>query len=378
MAQGGKFNVFVSYSRDDLAFADQLRAALLAYDFAVTIDRESITSGEDWKKRLGVLIRDADTIVFVLSPASARSPVCAWEATEAVSRGKRIVPILCRPLDGATPPPELAALQYTYFYDDPRFPGSGFGTGLNSLRLALNTDLGWLHEHTRYLRLAEEWEEVGKPSDRRLLSAADIALANEWIANRPAKAPPPTVLQLDFVKASEEEDARRRDVLARLLKDIAETQHRGVLLLGRFTEGRIAVLERLREELRKRDYLPILFNYDYMPKAKDVTETVRLLAGLSKFVIADITNPRSVPLDLAAIVSQTTIPFQPIIEEGETPFAMLQDLWTHYPDRVLQPIHYSSVDKLIASLDEEIIQRVEARSIELVRRRDETMKVQRV
>jgi TIR domain len=63
---GGKLNVFISYSRDYIAFADQLRAALLAYDFAVTIDRESITSGEDWKKRLGALIRDADTIVFAV------------------------------------------------------------------------------------------------------------------------------------------------------------------------------------------------------------------------------------------------------------------------------------------------------------------------
>jgi hypothetical protein len=329
-------------------------------------------SGEDWKKRLGVLIRDADTIVFVLSPASARSPVCAWEATEAVSRGKRIIPILCRPLDGVAPPPELVALQYTYFYDDPKFPGSGFGTGLNLLRLALNSDLGWLREHTRYLRLAEEWEEVGKPSDRRLLSAADIALANEWIANRPPKASPPTVLQLDFVKASEEEDMRRRDVLSRLFKDIAHTQQKGVLLLGRFTEGGIIVLERLREELRKRDYLPIVFNSD-MPTTKDFTETVRLLAGLSKFVIADITNPESAPFELVAIVSQTMIPFQPIIEAGETPFAMLQDLLTRYPDRVFPPIHYSSVDALIASLDETIIQPAEARLIELIRRKGETM-----
>src|SRR5271163_5180388 len=94
--QGDKLNVFISYSRDDIAFADQLRAALLGYDFAVTIDRESITSGEDWQKRLGALIRDADTIVFLLSPSSARSPVCAWEATEAASLGKRIIPILSR------------------------------------------------------------------------------------------------------------------------------------------------------------------------------------------------------------------------------------------------------------------------------------------
>jgi TIR domain len=69
--RGEKLNVFISYSRDDIAFADQLRAALLAYDFAVTIDRESIRPGEDWEQRLGLLIRDADTIVFVLSPASA-------------------------------------------------------------------------------------------------------------------------------------------------------------------------------------------------------------------------------------------------------------------------------------------------------------------
>ena len=185
--QGDKLNVFISYSRDDLDFADQLRAALLGYDFTVTIDRESITSGEDWKKRLGLLIRDADTIVFVLSPSSARSSTCAWEATEAASLGKRILPILCRSLGDASPPPELAALQFIYFYDERKFPGSGFGTGLNKLRLALNADPGWLREHTRYLRLAKEWEEVGKPSDRRLLSAADIELAKTWISDRPER-----------------------------------------------------------------------------------------------------------------------------------------------------------------------------------------------
>jgi hypothetical protein len=224
--QGEKLNVFISYSRDDIAFADQLRAALLAYDFTATIDRESITSGEDWQKRLGVLIRDADTIVFVLSPSSVRSPVCAWEATEAASLGKRIIPILCRPLGDAIRPPELAALQYTYFYEEPKFPGTGFGTGLNTLRLALNTDPDWLREHTRYLRLAKEWEEVGKSSDRRLLSAADIALANKWIADRPEKAAPPTDLQLEFVRASEQEDERRTSAEAHRLKEITEARTR--------------------------------------------------------------------------------------------------------------------------------------------------------
>src|SRR5271166_1344461 len=93
-----------------------------------------------------------------------------WEVKEAVSLGKRVIPILCRPLDDVAPPPELAELNYTYFYAEPKFPGSGFGTGLAKLVTALNTDPDWLREHTRYLRLAEEWEEVGKPSDRRPLS----------------------------------------------------------------------------------------------------------------------------------------------------------------------------------------------------------------
>ena len=94
------------------------------------------------------------------------------------------------------------------------------------------------------------------------------------------------------------------------IRDVIDTVgKKGVLLLGRFTEGRIAVLERLREELRKRGYLPIVFNFD-KPETKDFTETVRLLAGLSKFVIADITNPKSAPLELQATVPEIMVPFQ--------------------------------------------------------------------
>ena len=158
----------------------------------------------------------------------------------------------------------------------------------------------------------------------------------------------------------------------KLRKVIDTVGKKGVLLLGRFTEGRIVVLERLREELRKRGYLPIVFNFD-KPETKDFTETVRLLAGLSKFVIADLTSPKSAPYELGAIVSQTMIPFQPIIAEGETPFSMLQDLWINHPDRVFRPIHYSSPDALIASLDEKIIRPAEARFVELLKRKADTM-----
>ena len=101
------------------------------------------------------------------------------------------------------------------------------------------------------------------------------------------------------------------------IRDVIDTVGRkGVLLLGRFTDDRIAVLERLRTELRKRGFVPMVFNFD-KPKVKDFTETVRLLASLSHFVIADITNPRSTPLELQAIVPECMVPFVPILERGE-------------------------------------------------------------
>jgi TIR domain len=129
LTKAEKLRVFISYSRDDLAFADQLDAALGLHDFKIVIDRHGIAGGEEWKRRLGSLIRDADTVVFVLSPSSANSEICAWEVEEAVRLGKRIIPVLPRSLEAARPPPRLADLNYIFFYAELKSPGSGFGTG---------------------------------------------------------------------------------------------------------------------------------------------------------------------------------------------------------------------------------------------------------
>lgn len=152
---------------------------------------------------------------------------------------------------------------------------------------------------------------------------------------------------------------------------------KGVLLLGRFTGGRIAVLERLRAELRKRDFLPIVFNFD-KPETKGFTDTVRLLVGMSRFVIVDITNPRSAPLELQATVPEYMIPFVPIIERGEEPFSMFRDLWIKHREWVLDPIRYPSVDRLIEVLDAEIIAPAQARFADLLARKAEQVRIKDV
>lgn len=218
-----KLHVFISYSRADLAFADQLDAALDVCGFECTLDRQGISGGEDWKARLGSLLREAETVVFVLSPDSAKSEICNWEVEEAARFGKRIIPVICRPLDGQSAPPRLTDLNYIFFYPDPKAPGSGFGSGLARLVTALNTDLDWLREHTRYLQRATEWDAGGRPANR-LLSGIDIAEAKAWASRRPKDAPEPTALHLDYVRASEHEDATRTNAQRQQLEAMAAAQ----------------------------------------------------------------------------------------------------------------------------------------------------------
>ena len=86
-----------------------------------------------------------------------------------------------------------------------------------------------------------------------------------------------------------------------------------VLILGRFTEERKAVLDALRDELRERNYLPILFDFD-KPAGRDITETISLLARVARFVIADVPDAKSVLRELRAIVPDLpTVPVQPVI-----------------------------------------------------------------
>jgi hypothetical protein len=56
-----KAKVFISYSRDNIDFADQLEAALECTGFDPLIDRHSIPGGEDWKAQLRHMILEADS-----------------------------------------------------------------------------------------------------------------------------------------------------------------------------------------------------------------------------------------------------------------------------------------------------------------------------
>jgi hypothetical protein len=139
-----------------------------------------------------------------------------------------------------------------------------------------------------------------------------------------------------------------------------------VLILGRFTPERKAVLDAIREELRKRDYLPVLFDFD-KPATRDITETVRTLAHLSRFIIADITDPSSIPLELQAVVPDLAVPVQPLLLSGQREFGMFVDLRKKY-HWVLATHQYGDINDLLATLGDKVIAPAEQKAKELEKR----------
>jgi Pentapeptide repeats (8 copies) len=140
------------------------------------------------------------------------------------------------------------------------------------------------------------------------------------------------------------------------IRDVIDTiTSKAVLILGRFTPPEHKeVLDALHTALRNRGFVPITFDFE-RPTNKDFSETIMTLAGMSCFIIADITNPKSSPLELQATVPNYMVPFVPIIQQGEKPFAMFSDLHHKY-DWVLPPLFYHSSESLVARLKNAIIE----------------------
>ena len=145
------------------------------------------------------------------------------------------------------------------------------------------------------------------------------------------------------------------------IRDVIDTiTSKVVLILGRFTSERMAVLNALREEVRQRNYLPVLFNFE-KPSSRDITETVMTLAQMSRFVIADITDARSIPHELMSIVPHLpSVPIQPILIASDKEYGMFEH-FKRYP-WVLETYFYTNVEELITSIERKVINPAEAKA----------------
>ena len=226
-------DIFISYSRKDIAFARLIRASLQSSGLDTWIDWDRIPVGERWWDEICQAIERTHIFMFVISSSSLGSPVCRDEIGQALKNHKRIIPIL---VDHLTPEavhkfvPGLPELNWVIFEKDhlfqvtenrqvqsgpaedrlvalPKLPQ--FEQALARLTEAIHTDWDWVKSHTQLQVDALRW--AGKDRDASyLLRGAELDDAEGWLSRAGGRDPQPTLLQSQFITASRQEETRRQ------------------------------------------------------------------------------------------------------------------------------------------------------------------------
>jgi hypothetical protein len=200
--------VFISYSRKDKEFVRRLDEALKSRGREAWVDWEDIRPTEEWMQAIYAAIEGADTFVFVITPDSVASDVCNREIARAAAHNKRMVPIVARDVNADSVPEALAKLNWIFFRES-----DNFEKATDTLISALDTDLDWVHAHTRLLTRAIEWESKGK-NNSFVLRGDDLRSAEQWLAEASTnKEPKPTALQTKYIIASRKAATRRQRIM---------------------------------------------------------------------------------------------------------------------------------------------------------------------
>src|SRR3954471_4730540 len=139
-------DVFISYSRRDSEFVHRLHDGLQAQDREVWVDFEGIPPSAQWMNEIRAAIEASASVVYIISSHSAASKICEAEISHALALNKRIIPMLREDVDQALLLKSIWDRNWIFCRatDD-------FDAAIASLASAIDTDLDWVHLHTRLL-----------------------------------------------------------------------------------------------------------------------------------------------------------------------------------------------------------------------------------
>ncbi|NIM92881.1 MAG: TIR domain-containing protein [Anaerolineales bacterium] len=200
-------DAFISYSRKDIAFARILHSALTDQGVGTWIDWQDIPPSADWLAEVYEAIEQADSFIFIISPTSVESEICSLEIAHAAKNNKRLIPIVINNIDPTLVPTSLSHLNWIFFREE----DEAYSVAVSDLITAIQTDQGWVKEHTRIQMRALEWERKDQEGGF-LLRGRDLSEAEAWLARAAEKDPPPTALQTQYILASRSAATRRQRI----------------------------------------------------------------------------------------------------------------------------------------------------------------------
>ncbi len=200
-------DVFLSYSRKNKEFVEELHGFLIDRQKDVWVDWEDIPPASEWREDIARNIDAAAGFVFVVSSHSLASEECAKELEHAIAHGKRIVPIACDDSGSSAARDELRKLNWILCRD-----GADRAKAFERVLHGLDTDLEWTREHARLLVRAVEWDK-NKRNASFLMRGSDLQSAERELATGAAKDPQPTELHSAYVLESRRAATRRQRLL---------------------------------------------------------------------------------------------------------------------------------------------------------------------
>ncbi len=227
-------DVFISYSRKDIAFVRLIDEALQTGKFKTWVDWANSPAREHWWDEHFKAIETADVFLLVVSKNSLASKECREEAMTAFQHHKRVIPIVVDDSGDAEIAeflPDVTKINWIIFRkgstfqleeqaqgsedleDDqwiasPREPE--FSQVLEKLNQAIQMDWGWVRVHTRLQNKALEWERKMLESGF-LLSGKDLREAEQlFAAAGDKKDPQPTGLQRKYLLESRRNESRKQ------------------------------------------------------------------------------------------------------------------------------------------------------------------------
>lgn len=181
-------DIFISYSRQDATFVEQLRAALTSRGRSVWLDTSDIAPTSVWRQDIISAIEAASAVLFVISPNWLASEVSQRELRYAIEVHKKLVPVLYRDVDHRLVNPGLAEINWVLVR-----PGDNPEIALRNILFAVDTDLQYWRQGGDLLAKAGQWNEHKRQPAYTLRGEA-LRQAEQWLAEGASKRPSPSQL----------------------------------------------------------------------------------------------------------------------------------------------------------------------------------------
>jgi hypothetical protein len=108
-------HVFISYAHQDKRSADAFIRELEKGKGKWYLASQSLLPGMPYREEIDKALRDANSVIVILTPWSNKSPYVIYEWSFALGAGKRVIPVMLKKIARAKLHPRLEAMQYLDF-----------------------------------------------------------------------------------------------------------------------------------------------------------------------------------------------------------------------------------------------------------------------